>query len=171
MVAGEHVAESHGEQKIGHALVAEQLEADEQGADGAVGDAAEEGGHAHRRAQGRVESRQAAEKAPESGSDAEGGDDFPALVARPQRGGREEHLQDGHLRRGGVPLHAVDDQLDAGAVVALAPGQERQKEHDAAAREDPQVGIGKEFVVKGAPTGAAGRRIRCSTVHRETLKR
>ena len=46
IVSGKHVAECNGKQKVRHAVIAEQLEADEQGSDRAVCHSTENCGHA-----------------------------------------------------------------------------------------------------------------------------
>ena len=46
IVAGEHIAESNGKQKVRHAVIAEQLKADEQSSDRAVCHTTENCSHA-----------------------------------------------------------------------------------------------------------------------------
>ena len=47
-VPGKHITKSHRQHEIGNACIAKQFEADKKGRDGAVGDTAEHGNHAHR---------------------------------------------------------------------------------------------------------------------------
>ena len=53
IVSGKHVAECNGKQKVRHAVIAEQLKADEQGSDRAVCHSTENCSHADCRTEGR----------------------------------------------------------------------------------------------------------------------
>ena len=64
-VAGQHIAERDGKEKIWHTVISEQLKADEQRGDRAVCHAAEDCGHANRCAQGRRKSKNISEQTAE----------------------------------------------------------------------------------------------------------
>ena len=81
IVSRQHIAERHGQKKVGHPFIAKELKADEQGGDGAVCHAAENGSHADGCAQGGGKPEEASEQAAEGPADTEGGDNLAALKA------------------------------------------------------------------------------------------
>ena len=107
----------------------------------AVGDAAEEGDHAHGRAQGcRKGADEGADKAAEGGADEEGGDDLSALIARGNGDGGEQDLQ----REGpgqGAPGEGLLDDVPCGSQIILAPDKEGEQDDEKTSGNDAQVQI------------------------------
>ena len=91
-VAGQHIAERDGKEKIRHTVISEQLKADEQRGDRAVCHAAEDRGHADRRAKRRRKSENISEQTAECRSGKERRDDFAALIACAECGGGKKHF-------------------------------------------------------------------------------
>ena len=147
-VAGYHVAEGDGEQEIRHTGVSEQLEADQQGGDGTVGHAAENGGHAYRGAEGRREPKQTAKQAAEGGSRKKGGNDLTALKAGAEGSGGKDNLEQKSLGANRGLLHTASDEIHACAVVSLIPHQQREDDDDAAAYEDADKRIFEQLFIQ-----------------------
>ena len=146
-VAGQHIAERDGEKKIRHTVISEQLKADEQRGDRTVCHAAEDRGHANRRAKCRRKSENISEQTAECRSGKERRDDLAAFVSCAECDGGKKHFQEERLRADGT-VHAAGDDVDARTVVGLIPDEQCQHDDNASTGEDAQIGIFEKLLIK-----------------------
>ena len=139
-IAGEHVAGGNGNEEIIGVAEAEQLKGDEQGGHGAVGDAAEEGNHAHGRAQGGRKADERSHEAAKGRADEKGGHDLSALIACGDGDGGEQDFQ----RKGpgqGVPGKGLLNDIHSGSQIVLASDKEGEQDDEKASGNDAQIQI------------------------------
>lgn len=149
-ISGDDIGQGDADEVVGPAVHAEEFEADEEGRDGAVRDAAEEGADSDRRAKGRREADERGKGCAEGGSDIEGGYNLAALIGAGNGNGREEDLQKKVVAVDSA-LHGLRDDLDAGPVIPLVrkSGQEGEKEKEQASDQGLGVAGGKELFFHG----------------------
>ena len=149
-VSGDDIGQGDADQVVGPAPHAEEFETDEEGRDGAVRDAAEEGADSDRRAEGRREADHRGKGCAEGSAYIEGGDNLAALISTGNGNGREENLQKEVVAMH-IAFHGLRDDLDPGPVVALVrkSGQEGEKEKEQASDQGLGVAGGKELFLHG----------------------
>ena len=116
VVAGNSVGNSDSEKIIGPSLKSEHLEADEQGSQRTVGDAAEQASHTDRCSQAGGQSQKRPHDRPESGADEQGRDDLTALEAGGYGDGGKQYLDQEGVDRHFLAMQALRDHVSAGAV-------------------------------------------------------
>ena len=157
VVTGEHIAGSCGDEKIIGIVKAEQFEGNEHGGNGTVGNAAEHGDHAYRRAQGCRKPQKGAYSAAEGGTDEQGGYDFTALIAGGNRDDRKYHFEKKSPWQR-IACQRLFNDRHARAKVILAPDKEGEENEKDAARADPDIQVTKIFLKKNRTTFSPGTR-------------
>lgn len=148
VISGQHIADGHRDQIIVGVVEAEQLEADEQGGDGAVGHPAEDSHHADGGAQRGVGADEGREQAAEGGPGEKRGHDLPALEAGPDGEGGEQDLQE-ESQRGGLAGQRPLDDVHAGPQIIVGLNQQGQQDEKDAAHSRAQIGVFEKSGVLG----------------------
>ncbi len=149
-VSGDDIGQGDADEVVGPAPHAEEFEADEEGCDRAVRDAAEKGSDSDRRAKGGREADETGKGRAEGGSDIEGGDNLSALVGTGDGNGREEDFQQ-EVVAVNLPFHGIRNDLNARTVIPLGieAGQEGEKQKDQASDQSLHIAAGEELLLHG----------------------
>ena len=124
IVSGNGGGDGDGKKVVRPALEAEHLEADEEGAQRAVGNAAEEAAHADGCGQSGGKAQERSDDGAEGRADEQRGDDLTALEAGGDGDGCEQDLEQEGEDRYRFAVQAFGDDMAACAVVELASGEE-----------------------------------------------
>ena len=137
------IGQGDGDQEIGRCFHAEQLKAEQQGSDRAVGDAAKDAAHADSGCKRGIEMDAGSEKAAEGSADRQARNDLAALVACGNGDGSEAYFQE-ESPAVVFSCHAGCNGVDARSVVALVTGEQCCRKQDAAADGGTDIGIGEQ---------------------------
>ena len=148
VIAGQHIADGHRDQVIVSVVESEQLEADQERRNGAVGHAAENGHHADGRAQGRVGADKGSKQTAEGGAGKKRRHDFPALKPRADGKGREQDFQQ-EGQGGSLAVEGLFDHIHAGAQIIVGLHQQGQQDEEKAAHGSPQIRVFEKTAVLG----------------------